>query len=258
MVGLSAAQLPPMKLYAGDTIAYHTQMYVAGDPRGYRTAIVTHVDDSPGEAYTHLRSEVSLAQATHLPACLGRVPAPSDRTRFAESVQNIITAAFTGAFTGGPATEAEVASKTTQRSNGSDGDDQVSSMTSSAPTTAATVVDHAFTDAHEYDDEYAYEERAPVPTPTNKVKAKTKSKKTALRKRPRTPPPPGHLKTPAAPPKARATPAQGHPSEEILQRTGTNIARKMTKGVRLCEDQKVIQQSLEPSNIPRPSSHTWN
>ncbi|ETK81685.1 hypothetical protein F441_01202 [Phytophthora nicotianae CJ01A1] len=55
MVGLSAAQLPPMKLYAGDTIAYHTQMYVAGDPRGYRTAIVTHVDDSPGEAYTHLR-----------------------------------------------------------------------------------------------------------------------------------------------------------------------------------------------------------
>ncbi|ETM55664.1 hypothetical protein L914_01148 [Phytophthora nicotianae] len=159
MVGLSAAQLPPMKLYAGDTIAYHTQI------------------------------EVSLAQATHLPACLGRVPAPSDRTRFAESVQNIITAAFTGAFTGGPATEAEVASKTTQRSNGSDGDDQVSSMTSSAPTTAATVVDHAFTDAHEYDDEYAYEERAPVPTPTNKVKAKTKSKKTALRKRPRTPPP---------------------------------------------------------------------
>eukprot|EP00644_Phytophthora_capsici_P019072 jgi/Phyca11/21994/fgenesh1_pg.PHYCAscaffold_350_\ len=41
MVGLSAAQLAPMKLNAGDTITYHTQM----------TAIVPRVDDSPGEEY---------------------------------------------------------------------------------------------------------------------------------------------------------------------------------------------------------------
>ncbi|ETO99577.1 hypothetical protein F441_23009 [Phytophthora nicotianae CJ01A1] len=101
-------------------------------------------------------------------------------------------------------------------------------MTSSAPTTSATVVDHGFTDAQEYEEEYAYEERAPVPTPTNKIKAKPKSKKTALEKRPSTPP--GHVQISAAPPKAGASPAQGHPSEEILQRTGTKIARKMTKG----------------------------
>ncbi|ETM30589.1 hypothetical protein L914_21734 [Phytophthora nicotianae] len=101
-------------------------------------------------------------------------------------------------------------------------------MTSSAPTTSATVVDHGFTDAQEYEEEYAYEERAPVPTPTNKIKAKPKSKKTALEKRPSTPP--GHVQISAAPPKAGASPAQGHPSDEILQRTGTKIARKMTKG----------------------------
>ncbi|ETO59117.1 hypothetical protein F444_22510 [Phytophthora nicotianae P1976] len=101
-------------------------------------------------------------------------------------------------------------------------------MTSSAPTTSSTVVDHGFTDAHEYEEEYAYEERAPVPTPTNKIKAKPKSKKTALEKRPSTPP--GHVQISAAPPKAGASPAQGHPSDEILQRTGTKIARKMTKG----------------------------
>ncbi|ETI48529.1 hypothetical protein L914_07168 [Phytophthora nicotianae] len=131
MVGLSAAQLPPMKLYAGDTIAYHTQMYVAGDPRGYRTAIVMHVDDSPGEAYTPIYVSTDamipptmmvnkvLNRAGEEVKChwrelrtnqlvLGEFQAPSDRTRFAESVQNIITAAFTGAFTGasdtGPAT----------------------------------------------------------------------------------------------------------------------------------------------------------
>ncbi|KUF87423.1 Nucleoporin p58/p45 [Phytophthora nicotianae] len=256
---LSAAQLPPMKLYDGDTIAYHTQMYVAGDPRGYRTAIVTHVDDSPGEAYTpiYVSTDEMILPTMMIKKVLnrageevkchwrklrtyqlvsGELRAPSDRTRFAESVQNIITAAFTGAFTGAsdtdPATEAEVASITTSittpRSDGSDDDDQVPSMTSSAPITAATVVDHGFTDAHEYEEEYAYEERAPVPTPTNKIKAKTKSKKTALGKRPSTPP--CHLQIPAAPPKARATPAQGHPSEEILQRTGTKIARKMAKG----------------------------
>eukprot|EP00644_Phytophthora_capsici_P003197 jgi/Phyca11/80767/gw1.7.964.1 len=47
MPGLSAKQLPPEVLRAGDLIEYYTRRFVAGDPRGHRVAVVQAIDDRP-------------------------------------------------------------------------------------------------------------------------------------------------------------------------------------------------------------------
>ncbi|ETP49123.1 hypothetical protein F442_05267, partial [Phytophthora nicotianae P10297] len=44
MPGLSASELPPEALHAGDTIEYLSRAFVCGDHRGYRRAVVTCVD----------------------------------------------------------------------------------------------------------------------------------------------------------------------------------------------------------------------
>ncbi|ETL46364.1 hypothetical protein L916_03745 [Phytophthora nicotianae] len=44
MSGLSALELPPEALHAGDTVEYFYRAYVCGDRRGYRRAVVTRAD----------------------------------------------------------------------------------------------------------------------------------------------------------------------------------------------------------------------
>ncbi|KAE9129718.1 hypothetical protein PF010_g4088 [Phytophthora fragariae] len=150
--------------------------------------------------------------------------APSDRTRFAKSVQNVFIAAFTVLRDRGPANEAEVAPRTIQRTVDAN---QVPSMTSSASTTAAVAVAHGHADAHEYEEVDAYEERAPVPTATTNANGQMKAKKIALCKRASTSR--GRSAAPAAPPEARATPAQGHPFEETSQRAARKPSAKKAK-----------------------------
>lgn len=45
MPGLSASELPPEALHAGDTIEYFSRAFVCGDRRGFRRAVVICVDD---------------------------------------------------------------------------------------------------------------------------------------------------------------------------------------------------------------------
>ncbi|RLN55050.1 hypothetical protein BBJ28_00004328 [Nothophytophthora sp. Chile5] len=47
MPGLSASELPPEALHAGDTVEYFSRAFVSGDPRGHRRAVVTRVDGDP-------------------------------------------------------------------------------------------------------------------------------------------------------------------------------------------------------------------
>ncbi|KAI9991471.1 hypothetical protein PInf_019154 [Phytophthora infestans] len=150
------------------------------------------------------------------------VPGGADRTRFAESAHSIVTAAFTGAFTGAgvtnPAVEAEVSSRTMQRSAD---DDQTPSLTSSAPTTVAAAVAHGLadanglTDAHEAEDEDTYEAKAPVTVAAGKTKGMMNPRMAALSKDPALP---LRVVAPTAPHKTGATPVEGHSSEEILHR----------------------------------------
>ncbi|KAE9052047.1 hypothetical protein PR001_g861 [Phytophthora rubi] len=124
----------------------------------------------------------------------------------------------------GPANEAEVAPRTIQRTVDAN---QVPSMTSSASTTAAVAVAHGHADAHEYEEVDAYEERAPVPTATTNDNGQMKAKKIALCKRASTSR--GRSAAPAAPPEARATPAQGHPFDETSQRAARKPSAKKAK-----------------------------
>jgi hypothetical protein len=48
MVPLSASQLQPEELRAGETIAYYSMAFVFGNPQGYREAVVVKVNTSPG------------------------------------------------------------------------------------------------------------------------------------------------------------------------------------------------------------------
>jgi hypothetical protein len=48
MAPLSASQLPPEELRAGEKIAYYSMAFPCGNPQGYREAIVLKVDTSPG------------------------------------------------------------------------------------------------------------------------------------------------------------------------------------------------------------------
>ncbi|OWZ04474.1 Set domain-containing hypothetical protein [Phytophthora megakarya] len=48
MVGVSASQLAPEMLCAGDVIEYYSRAFVMGDPRGLRRAVVTKVDGADG------------------------------------------------------------------------------------------------------------------------------------------------------------------------------------------------------------------
>ncbi|RLN48810.1 hypothetical protein BBJ28_00013308 [Nothophytophthora sp. Chile5] len=251
-------------------------MYVAGDPRGYRTAVVTHVDDPPDEA----DAPIKISTQEMIPSTMmikkvfnrdgeevkcywrklrtyelvsGEFQAPSDRTRFAESVQNINSAVFTGPSDTDPAIEAEVGPRTTHRTTD---DDQAPSMTSSASTTAAVAVARGHTDAHESEEEDAYEEKAPVPTATTKTKGKTKAKKTANGKRASTPR--GRSAAPAAPPKARATLAQGHPSEETSQRAARKPPAKKAKRSVSVKAKKTSSSRLNCQLSSAPPTHGAN
>ncbi|ETI30907.1 hypothetical protein F443_22031 [Phytophthora nicotianae P1569] len=51
MPGLSASELHPASLYAGDTIEYYSMAFVAGDPRGHRTSVVLRVDEDVQAEY---------------------------------------------------------------------------------------------------------------------------------------------------------------------------------------------------------------
>eukprot|EP00644_Phytophthora_capsici_P008103 jgi/Phyca11/125892/e_gw1.60.72.1 len=51
MVGLSASDLRPQTLKAGETLEYYTRAFVCGDPRGQRIAVVTRVDTTPDVDY---------------------------------------------------------------------------------------------------------------------------------------------------------------------------------------------------------------
>uniref|UniRef100_H3GHY5 SET domain-containing protein n=1 Tax=Phytophthora ramorum TaxID=164328 RepID=H3GHY5_PHYRM len=51
MAGLSASQLPPATLVAGDTIECFSRCFVWGRREGHRVAVVTRVDDSPEEDF---------------------------------------------------------------------------------------------------------------------------------------------------------------------------------------------------------------
>ncbi|ETL83452.1 hypothetical protein L917_16604 [Phytophthora nicotianae] len=51
MTGLSAKQLPPKVLRAGDLIEYYSRRFVVGDPRGLRVAVVQAIDDGPGTPF---------------------------------------------------------------------------------------------------------------------------------------------------------------------------------------------------------------
>eukprot|EP00644_Phytophthora_capsici_P009816 jgi/Phyca11/119566/e_gw1.39.428.1 len=44
MPGLSASELPPETLHAGNTVEYFSRAFVCGDTRGYRSVVVTQVD----------------------------------------------------------------------------------------------------------------------------------------------------------------------------------------------------------------------
>ncbi|POM64280.1 Set domain containing hypothetical protein [Phytophthora palmivora] len=51
MPGLSASELPPETLHAGDTLEYFCQAFVCGDQKGHRIGIVTKVDATKGAEY---------------------------------------------------------------------------------------------------------------------------------------------------------------------------------------------------------------
>jgi hypothetical protein len=51
MPGLSASQLPPATLFAGDTIEYFSRCFVWGRSECHRAAVVTRVDDSHDEDF---------------------------------------------------------------------------------------------------------------------------------------------------------------------------------------------------------------
>jgi hypothetical protein len=271
MVGLTAAQLPPMKLYAGDTITYHTQMYVAGDSRGSRTAVVTRVDDSPGEADAPIKvmTDEIIPPTMMIKKVIDRdgeevrchwrklrtyelVPgefeAPSDRTRFAQAVQTIITAAFTGQRDVGPAEE-EVVPRMTPTSADND---QAQSVTSSVATAAAADVAHGLVDAHESQEEAEYEVKVPVPAQTTSVTRPKNTKQTAVSTQARTPR--GGSAGPASRPKARVAPGQGHPSEETSETSARKPPAKKVK-TSPCQKAKTTSSSrwnwqLPPAQVP--------
>ncbi|KAE9164541.1 hypothetical protein PF004_g29791, partial [Phytophthora fragariae] len=52
MPGLSASELPPEALHAGDAVEYYSRAFVCGDRRGYRRAVVTRVDGGADVDFT--------------------------------------------------------------------------------------------------------------------------------------------------------------------------------------------------------------
>ncbi|ETO63376.1 hypothetical protein F444_18897, partial [Phytophthora nicotianae P1976] len=51
MTGLSASQLHPASLYAGDTIEYYSRCFVAGDARGLRSSVVLGIKEDVAAEY---------------------------------------------------------------------------------------------------------------------------------------------------------------------------------------------------------------
>ncbi|ETP21704.1 hypothetical protein F441_04835 [Phytophthora nicotianae CJ01A1] len=51
MPGISALELHPASLYAGDTIEYYSMAFVSDDPRGYHTAVVLRVHEDVAADY---------------------------------------------------------------------------------------------------------------------------------------------------------------------------------------------------------------
>ncbi|RLN88064.1 hypothetical protein BBJ28_00003623 [Nothophytophthora sp. Chile5] len=118
MVGLSAAQLPPDTLHDGGSIVYYSLGFVFGDHRGYREAVVTKVDATPGKAHPIAITTGELIQLTQMvmrthdsdrnsvngtwrklrtfALVSGEFDAQTDRSLFCEMVNSIITAVFSG------------------------------------------------------------------------------------------------------------------------------------------------------------------
>ncbi|ETL93102.1 hypothetical protein F442_08926 [Phytophthora nicotianae P10297] len=55
MPGLSASDLHPASLCAGDTIEYSSRIFVSGDPRGHHSSVVLYAHDDIGTDYPHRR-----------------------------------------------------------------------------------------------------------------------------------------------------------------------------------------------------------
>ncbi|ETM53887.1 hypothetical protein L914_02676 [Phytophthora nicotianae] len=51
MTGLQASQLHPARMYAGDTVEYYSRVFVAGDARGHRTAVVLKIAEDVDTEY---------------------------------------------------------------------------------------------------------------------------------------------------------------------------------------------------------------
>ncbi|KAG6952908.1 hypothetical protein JG687_00012722 [Phytophthora cactorum] len=95
MPGLSASELHPACLYAGDTVEYYSRAFVAGDPQGYRLipgqcAVPTRSSAFSQAVPAAIRSATEATMREHHRRCEDIVP---ERSQSEEDRDELVVAA---------------------------------------------------------------------------------------------------------------------------------------------------------------------
>ncbi|RLN73460.1 hypothetical protein BBJ28_00007747 [Nothophytophthora sp. Chile5] len=255
-------------LYAGDTIAYYSMAFVAGDPRGYREAVLVKVDASPGEDDNPIKITTSEnIQPTQMITKIyerdgkpvqglwrklrtftvvsGEFEAQSDHSRFAQTVNSIIGEIFSGRMGLGPAIHDKISLRSSElpvEANSS------SIMPPHASTKAARSFLKGAVDVSDMEYQAEYVEKTPAATAKSASKASTRSKIVADKKRSGTRS--SQLATPARSSTDAVNPRAGARREDTGNRSSATSASKKSITSKSRVDRKRSSTAHKPLMSP--------